>query len=130
MRRRVVHLHPRNGNFIVAGKWLPPCQYMKSRDAKRINIAGGGEFELACRLFGRHVIHRADTRIGGSKNRAAIQFGNAKICQHGATIGPQQNIGGFDITVDDTRLVNKMCVIERLGDIGQNGQKFLRAKCL
>ncbi len=72
MRRRVVHLHSRNGNFIVTVKWLPTRQHMKSRDAERVNIAGGREFELARCLFGRHVIHRADTCVGGGENRAAI----------------------------------------------------------
>ena len=107
----------------IALKWYVSCKHLVEEDAQHINIAGCAHQSLA--LFGSHIGDRPDHRRLFFKCHIIEQFRQPEIHQHQLPIGPHQQIGGFDITVDYSMF---MRIIQRNPNLIQVEANFIRGK--
>jgi len=74
---------------------------------------------MALHLFRRHVIRRPhhDAALG---HLLGHDFGHAEVCDLGERALVDQNVGGFDVAMDDAFLVR---VVKRGSGLPQNGKR-------
>ena len=66
-------------------------------------------------LFGREVLGRPQHRlVGGEVVAEGNRLGDAEVADHGAAFGGEQNVGGFDVAMDDAGAVRGA---QRVGDL-------------
>ncbi len=107
---RVRHLFRHHAQIQVRGgltfEGFLPGDHLKHDHTQGVDIRlrGGG----AAPLFRRHVGSRADPQPGVSEGviTAFQRFGDAEVSQRKMTMVVQEDIGGFDIAVDDTARVH------------------------
>ena len=104
----------------AAGReWGLPGEHLEQHTGQRIQIAL--RHGLAVGLLWRDV-GRGTGQRGGSGELGGVDYaGDAKVGQHRGAILPKENIGGFDIAVNDALA---MRVIERAADSGEDAGDF------
>ena len=92
----------------------PPRQQLIKDDAERVHVHGGAGLARPARgLFGRHVGGRAHDGPGSGFAVVLVEvFGQAEVGDLRLAVGRQQDVGRFQVAVDDAALVG---VLHRAG---------------
>src|SRR5690606_1198054 len=79
-------------------KRFAPGNHLEQDDAERVDVRSSIDIHAMC-LFGTHVGGRAND---GAAGQAAVEdAGDAEVRQIGVVLLVQQDVGGFEVTVND-----------------------------
>src|SRR5579859_567127 len=105
-----------DGNGTIGIKRNFSGQRVKQHDAERINITTAVHC-LACSLFGRHILRRANARSGARQIRRSFKdFGDAKVGEQQVAIFAYQHIGRFYGSMHDAVSMRAAQPFSRLDD--------------
>ena len=128
---RAPHFVQPGAQQLLPIEWRFAGQQFVKQDAEAVNVAAGVNVHTAhLRLLGTGVGRRADERMevreqGFFGQSLAGGLGNAEVNHLGyrrAVVDRDENVGGFDVAVDDALL---MRVLDRLADLDKQIQPLL-----
>ncbi len=118
----------------VAVEQLPPGEHLPQHDAERPDV-GAPVDRLAAGLLGAHVGGGAEDDAGrggvageGGRERQVgalallPRLGEPEVEHLDRAVGPDLDVGGLEIAVDDPGVVGGL---ERLGDLDRDGERLL-----
>ena len=108
-----MHVGVSRGHGSGADKWHLPGQHTVDDHPERVDI-GAPIHGTAQGLFRRHVLRRAHHHAAACEFAALPRAHQAKVHQRGAAIGPDHDVRGLDVTVNDALA---MGIIERVGNL-------------
>ena len=121
--------------------WRISVEAVVQRDAKRVDVGGGGDY-IACELLGRRVSWRAKAKelADGLGERASLWgraetrvdgFCIAEVDKHGRPAIACEDVGGLDVAMDVSQLMEFAKSVRKLkGEIGDGGIRFGRRQGL
>ena len=112
----------KDGSLVVRGKGAPAGQHFVEDRTEGPQIAAAIDL-LAGGLFGRHVGGCADDRALASHGGLSGELGKPEVHHLGLVAFCQEDIGRFDVAVDDAGFV---CAFERRGDLDRQFHRLLQ----
>jgi hypothetical protein len=121
-----VDLDALRGRLEAPGRQLAR-QHLVEHDAQREDVGAVVDLARARALLGRHVVRRAEQRVGLRGLRVAgrgdDELREAEVGQLDTALDVHEHVLGLDVAVDDALVVR---VLERVADLGHDRQGLAR----
>jgi hypothetical protein len=119
-RQRFGDVHDADRERILGAVRRVADEHFVQHDAETVEI-GAAVDRAAARLFGTHVVRRADDRAGaGHAQRGFVRARDAEIGEDGRAVFAQQDVVGLDVAVDDAFFLR---IGKRRGDLARDAQR-------
>lgn len=96
-----------------------PEQQLMEHDTERVQVGATVERQ-STRLFGTHVVRRADDGAGVRHARVVGGTRNAEVGEHRGAVFAQQDVVGLDVAVDHALALG---IAQRRGDLARHAQR-------
>ena len=113
IRKRFAHVLHRHGHLCVRLEGRLSGEHLVEHDPERVDVGLAGDLAPE-RLFGRHVVRRAEHAAGGGEALGLQRAGDAEVGDLGAAVAVDQDVLRLHVAMDELVLVG---ALERAADL-------------